>query len=70
MQFFFFFAKNNLGSLNIYNGHPKSILSNQKEEYLVQNGLRQEFLVLSEYSKTCLKQALKNRQNKDLKDKW
>ena len=22
------------------------------------------------YSETCLKQPLKNRQNKDLKDKW
>ena len=22
------------------------------------------------YSKTCLKQSLKNRQNKDLNDKW
>ena len=22
------------------------------------------------YSKTCVKQPLKNRQNKDLKDKW
>ena len=24
----------------------------------------------SKYSKTCLKQPLKNRQNKDLNDKW
>ena len=23
-----------------------------------------------QYSKTCLKRPLKNRQNKDLKDKW
>ena len=25
---------------------------------------------LAVYSKTCLKQPLKNRQNKDLNDKW
>ena len=24
----------------------------------------------SEYSKTCVKQPLRNRQNKDLNDKW
>ena len=27
-------------------------------------------LILYKYSKTCLKQPLKNRQNKDINDKW
>ena len=27
-------------------------------------------VVTNEYSKTCVKRPLKNRQNKDLDDKW
>ena len=29
-----------------------------------------ELIVFSFYSKTCVKRPLKNRQNKDLNDKW
>ena len=32
--------------------------------------LYKAFNIGEEYSKTCLKQPLKNRQNKDLNDKW
>ena len=32
--------------------------------------LREYLPELATYSKTCLKRPLKNRQNKDLTDKW
>ena len=33
-------------------------------------GRLKPYFCLVEYSKTCLKRPLKNRQNKDLYDKW
>ena len=41
------------------------------EQHIKQNQLREISLYpLMKYSKTCVKRPLKNRQNKDLNDKW
>ena len=46
--------------------------SGADQENPVRGGAGPAFLVINvfHYSKTCLKRPLKNRQNKDLNDKW
>ena len=51
--------------------HSAILLTFIKLPFAIKTGFTVvSFLFYSRYSKTCLKPPLKNRQNKDLKDKW
>ena len=51
-------------------GQTDALTDNVKTVYPLQTKFAGGIMNLFNYSKTCVKRPLKNRQNKDLNDKW
>ena len=54
----------------VYQFYCMALYHSQTRHHMIKENIHNYTLKHSVYSKTCVKPSLKNRQNKDLNDKW